>query len=424
MPRKSLMPGHPRIDERVAALTKGDSIVYHREHDSVLGTALCRALGAEYEVVTVRSAEAFRRLLDGADPGDVFVADGRPDDRAKDRRVIGAADLLAELLITRGESMDAPEWLRDRIQEDEAYFSFGDERPDEVLYLCGTLGWPSGFFAEYLHALNQVVHARKNDFVPVVDWQTYESNFAAGRGDFMNRNAFNYFYEDVSGVTVADALRARHVIVCHSRRPTVVSTRRIFLDDEFREMVRGRFADCFRRTSALQAVTDIVRESHLPEPRGKVLAVYARGMEFRRMAADSPHLRGHELQPSIEQVISQTREFLTRHDIDTVLFASEDRQYCESMVKEFGDLVMVLPVVQVDYDADVSIPYLVARYPKKGTAQNLTSLYRYVASLTVMSEADYFVSGINSGSVYVATRGDFEEMFTFDIGLAGKDLPR
>lgn len=423
MPRKSLMPGHPRIDQRVAALTKGDSVVYHRGGDSVLATALCRALGAEYEVVTVGSGEAFGRLLDGADPRDLFVADGRPGVRTEDRRVIGAADLLAELLITRGESMEAPEWLRDRIQDDEAYFSFGEERPDEVLYLCGTLGWASGFFAEYLHALNQVVHARKSGFVPVVDWQTYTSNFAAGRGDFMTRNAFNYFYEDVSGVSVSDALRAKHVIVCHARRPTVVSTRRIFLDDEFREMVRDRFGDCFRRTSALQAVIDIVRES-VPRSRAKVLAVYARGMEFRRMAADSPHLRGHELQPSIEDVIAKTRDFLARYEVDTVLFASEDRQYCESMEKAFGDVVTVLPVLQVDYDSDVSIPYLVARYPKKGTAENLTSLYRYVASLTVLAEADYFISGINSGSVYVATRGDFEDMHTFDIGLAGRDLPQ
>ena len=423
MPRKSLMPGQPRIDERVAGLTRGDSIVYHRDGDSVLATALCRALSSEYEVVTVGSGAAFARLLEGADPRDLFVADVRPGERPDDRRVIGAADLLAELLITRGESMEAPEWLQDRIQEDEAYFSFGDERPDEVLYLCGTLGWASGFFAEYLHALNQVVHARKNGFVPVVDWQTYASNFAAGRGDFMTRNAFNYFYEDVSGVSVSDALRAKHVIVCHSRRPTVVSTRRIFLDDEFREMVRDRFEDFFRRTSALQAVIDIVRES-LPASRAKVLAVYARGMEFRRMAADSPHLRGHELQPSIEDVIVKTREFLARYDVDSVLFASEDREYCESMLKEFGDVLTVLPVAQVDYDPDVSIPYLVARYPKKGTAENLTSLYRYVASLTVMSEADYFISGINSGSVYVATRGDFEDMYTFDIGLAGRDLPQ
>lgn len=420
MPRKSLMPGRSRIDQRVADLTKGDSIVYHRTHDSVVADALSRALETEYEVVTVGNADAFRRLLDSAEPGEIFVADGRPDDRG----VIGAADLLAEIMITRGESMEAPEWLQDKIQEDDAYFSFGDEHPDEVLYLCGTLGWASGFFAEYLHALNQVVYARKNGFVPVVDWQTYTSNFAADRADFMTRNAFNYFYEDVSGVSVTDALRAKHVIVCHARRPTVVSTRRIFLDDEFREMVRKRFGDYFRRTPALQTVIDILRESLLPDPRGKVLAVYARGMEFRRMAADSPHFRGHELQPSIEQVIAQTREFLARHDIDTILFASEDRQYCESMVKEFGNLVTVLPVVQVDYDPEVSIPYLVARYPKKGTAENLTSLYRYVASLTVMSEADYFISGINSGSVYVATRGDFEEMFTFDIGLAGKDLPR
>jgi hypothetical protein len=191
----------------------------------------------------------------------------------------------------------------------------------------------------------------------------------------------------------------------------VVSTRRIFLDDEFREMVRDRFGDFFRRTSALQAVIDIVRES-LPASRAKVLAVYARGMEFRRMAADSPHLRGHELQPSIEDVIVKTREFLARYDVDSVLFASEDREYCESMLKEFGDVLTVLPVAQVDYDPDVSIPYLVASYPKKGTAENLTSLYRYVASLTVMSEADYFISGINSGSVYVATRGDFEDMYT------------
>ncbi len=423
MSRKSLMPGQPRIDPRVAGLTRGDSIVYHRGADSVLGTALCRALSAEYEVVTVGSGEAFGRLLEGADPRDLFVADVRPGERPDDRRVIGAADLLAELLITRGESMEAPEWLRDRIQEDEAYVSFGDERPDEVLYLCGTLGWASGFFAEYLHALNQVVHARKNGFVPVVDWQTYASNFAAGRGDFMTRNAFNYFYEDISGVSVSDALRAKHVVVCHSRRPTVVSTRRIFLDDEFRDMVRDRFGDFFRRTSALQAVTDIVRDG-LPPSRAKVLAVYARGMEFRRMAADSPHLRGHELQPSIEEVIAKTQDFLARYDVDSVLFASEDRQYCESMAKEFGDVLTVLPVVQVDYDPDVSIPYLVARYPKKGTAENLTSLYRYVASLTVMSEADYFISGINSGSVYVATRGDFEDMYTFDIGLAGRDLPQ
>ena len=60
------------------------------------------------------------------------------------------ADLLLWVFTGQVHQMEAPEWLQDRIQEDEAYFSFGDERPDEVLYLCGTLGWASGFFAEYL----------------------------------------------------------------------------------------------------------------------------------------------------------------------------------------------------------------------------------------------------------------------------------
>jgi hypothetical protein len=407
------------VDQRILELSETTRVV----HISPISTPTSRLLAAQLDRICNYTRVADEKdLLDICqvhDIADLVVVSDSPSSTYVD--AIATRDFLGDLLLTRGTGKlladDLPAFAD--VREDETYFTFGEDHPDKVFILCGSLGWNSGLFAEYLFMLDQIVDAYKRRLIPIIDWQTSRSNYAASEDDFFRRNPFNYFFNDVAGFSVDDALTAKHVIITHSRRPRVVSLREIFISQEFRDHIRNRFSGYYKFSPGMNSLYKLIERIYRPDDGRKILGVHARGMEFRLMSPASPVFKGHQLQPSIEQVIEKTEEFLGKYDIGKILFASEDQEYCKKMLDAFGDLVAVLPMNNYQVPQDADVKDVLALYPRKNTLENIASTQRYVACMTLLAKSHYFISGNNSGSAYVATRGEFEEMFTFDVGSAG-----
>ena len=134
-----------------------------------------------------------------------------------------------------------------------------------------------------------------------------------------------------------------------------------------------------------------------------ILGVKIRGTDYVKKRP-----RGHSVQPNVDQVISDVKNFDLKYNYDFIFFASEDELIKKKFIPEFKDKLKIL---NPDDDR-----YMIKFRDKQ--YEHLNYVKNYLFNILILSKCLDLISSASSGAVgiIILTKG-FRHFLIYNLGF-------
>ncbi len=285
----------------------------------------------------------------------------------------------------------------------------GDKNPGETFYIIRRID-KIGLFSYFASTLGHIRYAKRKGYVPVVDMMTYE-NGLIGSDELGKRNGWEYYFEQPCGVTLAEALASKNVILSYVGatldRPFETAE---FLSDRtgaltaWRALARQHIRYSPGAAAFIQATSERVFAGG-----ERCLGVLCRGTDYTQVKPAR-----HPIQPSPEAAIQKAEQVMREQGCGKLFLATEDQDIHRLFKAHFGAAVVNINSSFVNFDGKSKLSDLL---PKDANARYVRNL-DYLASIAILSRCPCFVGGLTSGTLGAFLLSDgFEYQHVWDLGV-------
>ena len=276
----------------------------------------------------------------------------------------------------------------------------GSLNPDKTILLLdyptktGGLGDIMRFTCTYL------MIAEEKGWIPVVDLSKKPNQYLLNETD----NAWEYFFEPVSDISVAEARRSRNVISASTNGFELCEWRGNLLQrkyDVFLNKTCGKKIIFNQKVRLNCSIKNYISENlpnELKDIHKKVLGVIARGSDYRRVASEKVGRTRYSA--SIESIAKRSEELIRRYGFDYIFLATEDEEYLQVMKCKFGDRLLYIDQNRVSYDYEKGEYCEVADILNMENGKEFGKKYLFI--LYCLSICDGLISSINCGASFIA----------------------
>lgn len=277
--------------------------------------------------------------------------------------------------------------------------------PDKTFYVIGVDFHDDGLMAIVNYVMGHIEYALDRGYIPVVNMKDFQSIYQKA-----NENAWELFFEQPCGYTLSDIYEARNVIISMNVAAFKDHYTR-FNDSERKEKYKRLYKEYFRPNKKLQLYLNEVHNK-VKLCKGEIIACICRGTDYNNT------LVGIDKQPTVEMVIEKVKEFMVNHNISNVYCATEDERIYAKFENVFGD--RLIPNTQQKYGDNKG--KLLAKVNVEQGIDVFKIAYQYYQSLYLVSQCDYLVAGMVSGTTSVLLMpNNFKDVFIFNLGVVTEE---
>lgn len=192
----------------------------------------------------------------------------------------------------------------------------------------------AGFFSNYWWVMGHIVFAKKLGYRPVVDMENYKTLYSEEEAVQGERNAWNYYFEDVDGVSLAEAYDSGRYVLAQERPLHKYANK--YCDPTYRFPSAktidyyGPVAGRYMKVRPQLAAEFDRKWKESVEENGKVLGVHVRGTDMRNNL-------GHPVPAAVETYMQQAGQILkTDREIRTVFLATDETEVTQAFAERFA----------------------------------------------------------------------------------------
>ncbi len=271
-----------------------------------------------------------------------------------------------------------------------------------------------GIATSIRYVLSNLKYANDNGLIPIVDMQN-EKNPYLEEQEVGKKNAWEFYFNQPAQITLKDIEGKENVIYAEEAQLEECPT-------DSMEFYTNDFAVNFwRKIYRENIVLNEESKKHIEEQytklfgneHQKILGCICRGTDYVERRAYK-----HPIQPKVEALIHEAKEFMLVNAYDKIFLATEDEFILEQFKEAFGEKLIY--VEQQRYK-DGSIP--LARQQEFATRTNrrIEGL-NYLTAIYLLAECDSLIGsrcGITTIS-YIISKG-FEYTHLWNLGRYGID---
>lgn len=212
---------------------------------------------------------------------------------------------------------------------------YGEKNADKTIYIIRVRQETLGLMGYYTAILGNIRIAEERNFVPVVDMMNYKNTYINSE-QVGKINAWEYYFEPISAVSLQDAYQSRNVILGNLETPFEAKPR-AFYDRVYKDGKMEQYYDYVKRYIRYNEKTEkILMEAYdtilrpIFEKGGKVLGVVSRG-------TDLIGFPGHSIQPSLQEAARLIAEYMEKYCCQYIFVASDSDSAIEYFRKQFGE---------------------------------------------------------------------------------------
>lgn len=295
------------------------------------------------------------------------------------------------------------------------YYHFGDRNNDKLICLINFMGG-SGFFDPYRRMLEYIYIAEKLHAVPVVNWTNGFSYYEGKLPNGIN-NGFEYYFEQISDVSVDEAYLSANVIVpvyenrmlafdnfIHESRYFSDIKTKYFYKEEYDPYMNyfsnepdseEKLQEYFGMLASIQKkyikirkeiMTSIEKEMKNLLQDKKTLAVHARGTDYKK---------GYKLCPvyvSPQEHLKEAKRLLNEHKFEQIFLATDNEETRQLFVNAFGSkLLYYEDTFRASEDNDEALQFSTA----DRKLHKFRLGYEVMRDMLTMAECNGLVAGIS-----------------------------
>jgi|TARA_B100001093_G_scaffold146285_1_gene139003 hypothetical protein len=221
---------------------------------------------------------------------------------------------------------------------DEEIKSFGKLNPNKTFFVI-RLTFGGGLYSNLNNALYLIIYARKNNFIPVIDYENYPNYLREKEEINGSKNSWEYFFEQPFNTKLKEVYESRNVILSNNRSQFYFNK----LDYDY--FFDAKFVNAKNQLSEMNDATKLIpynkpTQEYIDEKldylfgnKSKVIGVSIRGTEYaiQKMAKD--HYKPFDDQEAIKII----KEKISKYGYEYVYLSTEQQEYYDSFKKEFGE---------------------------------------------------------------------------------------
>lgn len=284
---------------------------------------------------------------------------------------------------------------------------YGNEDSNLTYYIIRSRGKDEGLLSQYFYVIENVKYALDNSYIPYVDFSDdtcqYHVDYKVNGTD----NAWEYYFNQVSNVNAKNIKRKRNVILTGWGKD----------NNGFKKIDKN--IDYYKNKDLKEICNNycdikpyIINEIEINKKKlfknKDILGVFIRGTDYTSLKP-----KGHNIQPSIEELINKIDEFINKYDIKNIYLVTEDYKIYEKLKTKYNDLLIIYGDDFIkNYDGtDFVSEYINEDKYKKGL--------EYLIKVLLLNECEYLVSSIASGSMFALAmnKGTYKDYYYFDLGV-------
>lgn len=250
--------------------------------------------------------------------------------------------------------------------------SLGNLNMGKNIYLIKAGRKGQGFFAEFRSILGYLFYCERFGFIPVVEigsgFPYYETDGIHGK-----KNAFEYYFQPVSDVSVEEAYKSYNVFISHWAHLTYAeSYEKKNFGYSISEAYLEKMGEIARKYITLQPwVEEYINQSIVQIGSiDHTLGIHVRGGDFKRGYA------GHPGFISPEKYAQKASEIMDKEGYNKIFLATDDLHAINIFRGKFGDRLIYYNDVKRT-DGDVSVAF------SEDTREN----HHYLLGLEVLRDA-------------------------------------
>lgn len=218
---------------------------------------------------------------------------------------------------------------------------YGELNPDKTFYILRKYPEAMGLLSCYLTYLGQLELIAKKKYIPLVDMMSNYYPMSHNSPQDVNKvNAWEQFFEQLSGYDLTEVYDSRHVILgfgyaTHNAMEFIDETaipdelilkwhdldkRYIKLKPELKEQFQEEYEQLF---GGKRIIGVMIREPYV---------------KFNQLGMDT--IKGHPVQPELEDVSMDLERWLNEWNCDYIFISTESKQTIEYMQNRFGDKLL------------------------------------------------------------------------------------
>ena len=269
-----------------------------------------------------------------------------------------------------------------------------------------------GLFSNLKHVLEGIIYAQEHNYIPFVDMKNYPTSYSSLRKFNDTYNAWEYFFEPISELTIESAYDSESVILSAGDRilsnyPTSGRNLQFIFDKTFLRNIHSTYEKSIKLNSfTLGFIQDL--KNFIKIDVNNCLGVFYRG--------DKRYIEsGHTKHPSLEMVVNDVKLFVDQYSISSIFLSTDSKSAREKFIKEFG--TKLIRNFRIDFDkSDSEIIKFFDQYNIPTTEISIS--LSYLAEIYISAILPYNISAITNGSafIHIINGGKFRASKIYNLG--------
>lgn len=266
-----------------------------------------------------------------------------------------------------------------------------------------------GLLSIILQYLRYIDYAVRRNWIPVVDMQTVSSIY---RSDHGNENAWEHFFKQPGGYSLADVSHARNIVIPARH---LVLKNDYFIDcayitDEKKLSYWQNLAQSYLHFSpqAQAYVSEQYQKVFGQSDTNKILGVYCRGTDYINLRP-----KNHQIQPQPKDVIRKAQQVMTEREFESIYLVTEDAEIFTMFKDAFGDKLLVQDAQRYTHEGGLIFTNTVLR-----SMDPVQSGLEYLANMKLLASLDNFMGGVTGGTagMMLLRQGSFNYQYFWNLG--------
>ncbi len=323
------------------------------------------------------------------------------------------------LNLMKAVSMNGKKFLKKIKRFDEYYtkwkwrerkVSYGEKNADKTFFVIRRATCKVGLFSYVMTNIGMIDVAIQKGYIPVIDMQNNRNTYLMD-DEVGKCNAWEFFFKQPCGYSLKDVQDSKNVIL--SNGIIEKSFKYPDIDLVIKEEVYKywkNIADKYLHLSD-NLVYKLEREKQrlFGSDKARVVGVLCRGTDYI-----NNHPKGHPVQPSVDEIISKTKEVWKKHQCQYVYLATEDKKIFDIFKKEFGEKLKAVQVERYEDTGNSNINdiiYADEREKKKKGEE-------YLVTIALLAQCTCLVAGCAGGTYGALLLSEgYEYKYIFNKGF-------
>ncbi|MFA6276982.1 MAG: hypothetical protein WC622_09545 [Pedobacter sp.] len=199
--------------------------------------------------------------------------------------------------------------------------SFGNKNPDKKFYIIWRDYYGAGFFSNYAFVIAHILIAKKNNFIPIIDFENFKTIYNEKESINGSENAWNYYFERLSDYSLEEVYGSKNVLFCNGGFPNGFSY----------NLTEIEGANQLSKEIKINKTVENFIQSSL-KTDSTYVGVHFRGKE-QNLASH------HPFGPTYKQLVSNTKMLLEKYNLSKIFIVTEDLKAIETLEKKFPKAV-------------------------------------------------------------------------------------